>query len=400
MKNNLHERLNDLNKPDPNTWRFLEKIHATNERTLKDMFHDEIRGSFLIDIKSRVETIIAPVMLQLYDFNFNEEKMITGADNCIEYEICKAVIGAHHANTVFLTKDERSSKEKNPEYKEQLTKQVAENILLRRYGAALFRRIPIIQGERYIYYPVPYLLFVLCTRINELLIQHGAISESTYWFSLIMNKSMAALTLLEDCFLDSAYMPCRTVIEMYVKLMLFRKHPHLFKEAAKFADFDLDKTCCSQTYNDEFKAVFEGRKCVKASKLDFLHYGFVDAVNDYHNVVKQTPYSINGILRYLSYDADVETAAQLERLKRLYTMCHGYTHGNVITAKYPLLHYFEISLILGEIVPRVYQMLCADIGIDTSIGGFDILQRFETEFSLLKEQYNIRNTENFEKAYR
>ena len=63
MKNNLHERLNDLNKPDPNTWRFLEKIHATNERTLKDMFHDEIRGSFLIDIKSRVETTIAPVML-------------------------------------------------------------------------------------------------------------------------------------------------------------------------------------------------------------------------------------------------------------------------------------------------------------------------------------------------
>ena len=93
MKNNLHERLNDLNKPDPNTWRFLEKIHATNERTLKDMFHDEIRGSFLIDIKSRVETTIAPVMLQLYDFNFNEEKIITGADNCIEYEICKAVIG-------------------------------------------------------------------------------------------------------------------------------------------------------------------------------------------------------------------------------------------------------------------------------------------------------------------
>ena len=392
--------MNTLITPDPNMRRFLEQIHNTNERTLKDMFRDEIRGSFLIDIKSKVETVIAPVMMKLYDFNFNEEKMITGADNCIEYEVCKAVIGAHHANTIFLTKEERSAKEKSQDYKEYITKQVAENILLRRYGAAFFRRIPVIQGERYIYYPVPYLLFVLCTRINELLIQHGAISESTYWFSLIMNKSMAALTLLEDRFLDSAYMPCRTVIEMYVKLMLFRKHPHLFAEAARFANYDLDKTCCSQTYNDEFKTAFEERKCVKASMLDFLHYGFVDAIEGYHNVVKQTPYSINGILRYLSYDADVETAAQLERLKRLYTMCHGYTHGNVITAKYPLLHYFEISLILGEIVPRVYQMLCADIGIDTSIGDFDILQRFETEFSLLKEQYNIRSTENFEKAYR
>lgn len=397
----MHERLNDdLITPDSNVRRIFEQIHNTNERTLKDMFRDEIRGSFLIDIKSRVETFIAPVMMQLYDFNFNEEKMITGADNCIEYEVCKAVIGVHHANTVFLTKEERSSKEKNPEYKEQLTKQVAENILLRRYGAALFRRIPVIQGERYIYYPVPYLLFVLCTRINELLIQHGTLSESTYWFSLIMNKSLAALTLLEDCFLDSAYLPCRTVIEMYVKLLLFRKHPNLFAESAKFAAYDLDKTCCSQKYSEEFNDMFLERKCAKASKLDYLHYGFVDAIADYHNIIKQTPYSINGIIQYLSYYADTETAAMLEQLKRLYTMCHGYTHGNVVTAKYPLLHYFEISLILGEIIPSIYLMLCADIGIDTTIGGFDILARFETEFSLLKEQYDARCTENLNNSYR
>ncbi len=230
--------------------------------------------------------------------------------------------------------------------------------------------------------------------------KHGTKSKSAYWFSLIMNKSTAALTLLEDRFLDTAYMPCRTVIEMYIKLLLFRKHQNLFAESAKFTYYDLDKTCCSQTYNDEFKAAFKKRKCAKTSMLDFLHYGFVDAVDDYHSVVKQTPYSVNGILQYLCHDADAETSALLERLKRLYTMCHGYTHGNVITAKYPLLHYFEISLILGEIVPSIYLMLCADIGIDTNIDDFDILQRFETEFSLLKEQYNARSTENFEKAYR
>ncbi len=102
-----------MNNPDPDMRRFLEQINATNERTLKDMFRDEIRGSFLIDIKSRVETTIAPVMLRLYDFNFNEEKIITGADNCIDYEICKAVIGVHHANTNFLKKKDRSEKENN-----------------------------------------------------------------------------------------------------------------------------------------------------------------------------------------------------------------------------------------------------------------------------------------------
>ena len=34
-------------------------------------------GSFLIDIKCRVQAIIAPVIFQLYDFNFTEEKMLT-----------------------------------------------------------------------------------------------------------------------------------------------------------------------------------------------------------------------------------------------------------------------------------------------------------------------------------
>lgn len=45
-------------------------------------------------------------------------------------------------------------------------------------------------------------------------------------------------------------------------------------------------------------------------------------------------------------------------------------------------------------------MFCTDIGIDKTIGGFDILGRFKAEFSLLKKQYDARSTENFEKAYR
>lgn len=382
--------------PDKNFQRQIEQINNMNQRTLKDMFRNEIRGSFLIDIKCRVQAIIAPVIFQLYDFNFTEEKMLTGSDNCIEYEICKAVIGVHHANTIFLTKEERSTKEKNAEYKEQITKQVAENILLRQYAGAFFRSKSFILGERYIYYPVPYLLFVLCTRMNEIFQQYGGRNESAFWLSLIMNKSMAALTLLEDHFLDSAYMPCRTVIEMFVKLTLFRKHPQLFAIGKLFANYDLDKTCCSQEYNEEFNAAFAKRKHTKATKLEFMHYGFVEYIDDYFNIVKQTPYSINGILQYLLHDVDDESVALFEQLKRLYIMCHGYIHGNVITAKYPLLHYFEISLILGEIILRCYKMLCEDIGIASTIVEFDILGRFDAEFSLLKQQYDARSTENFE----
>ncbi len=384
--------------PNQDFLRQLEKIHDSNQRTLKDMFRNEIRGSFLVEIKSRVEKSIAPFITQLYDFSFSDEVALTGGDNYIEYEMAKTIVGVHHANTVFLTKEERSSKEKNDEYKNELSKQVSELMRIRRYSGAFFRNKTFIQGERYIYYPVPYMLFAMCTRMNEILMQHSVKHNYVYWMSLIMNKSMAALTLLEDQFLDSAYMPCRTVIEMFIKLMLFKNEPELLDEGSRFAAFDLDKTCCSQSYSDEFNEAFAQRKSRSfTNKVDFLHYGFVDAIEGYHDIVRQRPYSINGIIEYLEEKADDEEIALFERLKAFYNMCHGYIHGNVFTAKYPLLHYFEISLILGEIVPRVYSMVCDEATVEETIFGWDILDRFSNEFALLKKQYGARSTENFEK---
>ena len=389
--------MTDNKLPGPDFLRQLEKIHNMNQRTLKEMFRSEIRGSFLIEIESIVMEVIAPILPRLYDFSFSEEVMISGGDNYVEYEICKTIIGVHHSNTVFLTKEERSKKEKNQEYKSQLVRQVAENMALRRYSGAFFRQRTFIHGERYIYYPVPYLLFAQCTRMNELFLQKGGADASGYWISLIMNKSLAALTLLEDSFLDSAYMPCRTVIEMFVKLMLFRSLPQLYAEGARFANFDLDKTCVSLTYSDEFNEAYTNRKSRSTTnKVDFLHYGFVDAIDDYHEIVHQHPYSINGIIQYLEEKADDDTYELYERLKRFYTMCHGYIHGNVVKARFPLLHYFEISLILGEIVPRTFSILCDDLGEDKLIAGQDILSRFNNEFVLLQQQYNKRSTEYFE----
>ena len=77
-------------------------------------------------------------------------------------------------------------------------------------------------------------------------------------------------------------------------------------------------------------------------------------------------------------------------------MCHGYAHGNVTIAKYPTLHYFEISLILGEIIPRVYSMVCEDYGLPLEMEGYNILNRFDSDFSILKGQYDNRCTELFE----
>ena len=86
-------------------------------------------------------------------------------------------------------------------------------------------------------------------------------------------------------------------------------------------------------------------------------------------------------------------------LKWLYRMCHSYTHGNVANSKYPLLHYFELSMILALTVPHTYNMLCEHTKEDANINGIDILQSMNKDIEKLIEQHKKRSTDNFNSYY-
>lgn len=375
----------------------MEEQFKHDNKILKDMFSGEIKGSFLIKIMGQVLYYIGPVILLIYDVDISDRSILKGVDAMYQYELCKMIVGVHHSNTVFLSESERAQKEKDPEYNNKIVRQVTENMVLRRYAGAFFRRKDFIKKERYIYYSVPYILFAMCTRMNELFISNKTTDACGYWSALIVAKALAALTLLEDSFLDSAYMPCRAVIELFMKLMLVKKNPQIFEEETRFANYELEKTCVSHRYTEEFNESFANRKNSSfVNKIDYLHYRFVDAIDDYHEIVRQSPYSISGIVRYLEEKADEESEGLFYSLEHMYKMCHGYTHGNVITARYPLLNYFEISLILVKIIPRIYSMVCDSYGVDSKIHDVKMMERIEEECSLLQEQYNKRSLELFE----
>lgn len=374
-----------------------ERIQRQNNRSLKELFKDDIRGSFLIDIKYRVLNAIGPTLLSLYDFNFSEERMVTGVGPEPEYDICKHIVGVHRANTIFLTTDEKSKIEKDENYKTKLTKQVAEQIFLRGYGSAYFRHKPIMVGERFNYYPVPYELFVLCIKMNHMIYLNGAKNESAFYFAKITNKALSALSLLEDNFLGTAYLPCRTVLELYAKLLVMRVYPELFAEDEKFSYFETIQTCCEQVFPDEFNNLFANRKNKnERNKIEYLHYGFVDKIPNYHDIVKQKPYTLIGVLNYLKTNCPNEQVGMFEMMERLYKMCHVYVHGSVVESRYPLLHYFEISLILSCVIPSVYEMFCEDYTEDKDINGISVLDKLNSDYAMLLEQYEKRSTENFE----
>lgn len=375
----------------------MEQIQRQINRTLKELFKDDIKGSFLIEIKSRVVNAIGEKILNLYDFSFPKERIVTPGDSNSEYDICKHIVGVHRSNTIFLTAEEKSKKERDENYKAQLTQQVYEQIVLRRYGSAYFRHKAIVLGERFIYYPVPYLLFVLCIRMNDTISHKECKTQSAYYFAKIINKAVSALFLLEDNFLGTAYLPCRTVFELYAKLLVIRAFPELFKEDDKFTSFETIQSCCNQVFPDEFNKMFDNRKNQnERNKIEYLHYGFVDRIPNYHNIVKQKPYTFIGILNYLKATYETQVT-DFERIEHFYKNCNVYVHGSILEARYPLLHYFEISLMLSCVIPTVYEMFCNDYSESTEIDGIDVLNSFKSNYTLLLTQYQNRSTENFEK---
>ena len=387
MKNSLD------NFPD------IKELVKKNDKALRNIFGKYIKGNFLIEIRHMIMTSFRGLW-QYYDLKISTEGVLTGSDNLLDFDVCRLIVGCHSFNTVFMSDEERVKLERNAEYKQKLTQQVIENIKLRHYGSFFFRRQSILQRELFINYNVPYNLFVIAIRMNELLHQENVQANTAYLYNTISTKSLAALTLLEDNFLDNCFPVCRVVIELYLKLLLCKNVLDLTEEYFKFTQFEVRQACCDQKYPEEFNDLFKNRINKSTSnKVHYLHYGWVDKIPNYHDIVKKQPYSISGVLTYLKA-TNAKDIGYIEELERFYTMCHGYSHGNIIKAIYPLLNYFEISEILHYTLFDAYKLLCEELGLDGQINGIDMFTKAEIDFNTLHSQYIRRSTENFENHYK
>ena len=206
----------------------------------------------------------------------------------------------------------------------------------------------------------------------------------------IICNALSALTLLENNLLSNAYPLCRTMIELYLKACIIQKHPEINDAYLKFCKFEIEQSCCSQEYPEEFEKLYLKHRLPTKSKVNYLHFGWLDRISEYHN-----EYSIYGILNYLFDNTDNEKY----QLERLYKMCHGYTHGSVSYVKYPLLQYFEISMMLYYVISDVFKTIYNELKIEMSVEDKVLLDMLNRDFKILDKQYNDKSTENFEKYY-
>lgn len=382
----------------------FEEMRKENDKALGHLFAGKIKANFLLDIKRRAQEQIGNDIQKYFDFSISTEKLISGMDDAatIDYEICKYIIGVHRANLVFLSEEERLLKEKDSDYRKQLTETVVKHIKLRPYAGVLFRKYPIMQGENFIYFPLPYDLFAISIRMNRLLTQKQSRQYPLRSLYIqITNKGLAALSMLEDNFLDNAYPICRGALELYNKMLLLLNVPQVIDTFFKFSEYELRQSCCEQTYLDKFNESFYNRlRQNERNKIEYLHFGWVDEIEDYHKIVKQKPYSTNGIITYLRNRYTDADKGFFDNIETLYKKCHGYTHGNVNTSKYPLLHYFEISIMLYYVLSHTYKIICDQYSVQTYIEDVDIITKIDKDFEQVIAQYSQRNTEKFEAYYK
>ena len=384
----------------------LEHARKENEKALCHLFAGQIKANFLLSIKSRVIETIGNDIPKYFDFNASLAKMAMGVDDMLtmDYEICKIIVGIHRSNMVFIDDNTRRIKETNSDYCTQLVDDVIDHIKLRPFASAFFRKMPIIKGESFIYFPLPYDLFAISIQMNYLLSTNEAIKKMDtrlrIYFVQIANKCAAALSMLEDNFLDNAYPICRGIIELYLKLIAVLSYPNIKDKFFHFADYEIRQACCEQEYPDEFNRLFDNRiSKFGKNKVNYLHFGWVDDIPDYHKIVKTNPYTMDGLFTFITTIANDEDNPLFAHLEMLYKMCHGYTHGSVSGSKYPLLHYFEISSMLYYTIEHSYRLLCDILETSTNIADIDIITKTDKDYCIMTEQYNKRSTENFESYY-
>lgn len=371
-------------------------IRREERNAMKQLFRSQIHTGFLFKVLDMVKEKLKPELMYLFNFSLDSATILKGDFEAVEYEICRHIIGVHRANTTFISVSERREREKEEAYQQELAADIVDNLRLRHYAASFFRKYQVIAGDEFLFFPVPYSIYAVSTYASLLTHKCGNFRDL---YEQIMRKSIAALCLLECNILDSCYPICRGIIELYLRLLVLKQNECALTKFQKMIAFEVERNCCKGYYSDPFKICFQNRVNQNCrNKLDYLHYGWVDSISDYHSLCGEKPYSINGLFHFLKIKMP-EQEAELQQLDRLYTICHPFTHGTVVSAKYPLLNYFEVSIMLYLTVVSTYLMICEDSDAITEINHVNVLERLKRHYAVLLEQYERRSTENFEQYY-
>ncbi len=380
-----------------NFTKMMDQIIHENELALKKIFSKEIKESFLITILKKVK-MSYPDILKNYPnaFNLNPVNFMAGNDDKIDYDICCHIVGIHKFNMLFLRDDERGSFQNDSKYQDKLVNQVIEHIKLRSYGSSFFRMKPIMSGDRFLYFPIGYDMFVI-TSYMYLLLDNPDIKghKLFHFFHSILNESISALTLIENGLLIQAYPQIRNLIELYFKYEVLFDKPEGLKEYYKFCDYEINYNSYNE-FDDEFKAKFEPHR-EEASITEYLHYGWIDSIFNFNYLEKEKKYSLPGLYNYLKMIHSKKS--NIDDLKLLHNICHAFSHGSTISKAYLLQSFFELIPGLYNVLRAILIDMCNIMKQDVIINGINIRKKMESDWDILCEKSKIMTMDKVKLYY-
>lgn len=367
-------------------------------KSLKKLFSGHIHISFMLEIMYAMIKLY-PDLIRLIGARDDLDAVISGEYQTPFYVICEHIVGVHRSKTTFLSDKERVDLENDKEYRSELMDDVYKEIQLRRYTNFFLRKTQILRGDKFLLFPVPYYLTVIETRFLLLCSKSKTLSSV---YTAIANKSFAVLSLLQDNLMDCGYPTCRVIIENYLRMVFFKVDPDLLNEYLLFAGFELKQGIGNKQFDEAFFKKYKNRvNQQQRNIIDYLHYGWVDAIPDYHIVVEKNPYSFGGLKSFVS--SAMKTKEQKNfwnALTHYHTLCSAYTHGSIGASKYPLAHYFEVCSMLVMTTLNAYVYLCDELGEDPKIDGIDVVGEITKHFKTLKEAEKKMNTESLKHYYK
>ena len=377
----------------------IDRQLRETDKALAKIFSNRIKESFLGEMRHKVYQY-HPDFLMLFDIRFDMIQNAMGTqDNQWDYEVLRNIVGIHRFNTIGKSVEERVAMEKSDSYKKELADAVYEHLKLRNYASPYLRKRQFVEGDEFIYFPVPYKLFVICMRGLQIL--NDFKDPYREFYVNIFNKSLAALALIEDNLLDSAYPICRGVIELYIKLLSLVDYPDALEMHNELVRLEYIKTAQNGENPAEFEELFKNRKNKsQTNEIDYLHYGWVDKIKYFHQIEKNKPYSFSALFDFLKESAPEESKGYFEFLPILYNRCHGFAHGNLGNSGIPLVHYMDLTMILYMVLDHTFRMLCTESKNDHLVNGLDVVKLLERDGEKMIHQYNRKSDEMFKTFYK
>ena len=99
-------------------------------------------------------------LLDYYQMNLpTGSTIVMGQNETPDYDICRIIVGCHRHHSIFLSKETIKRNQYDKDYQKTLVSEVIEKIRLRKTGSIYFRRTQLLNGDEFLYFPVPYELF-------------------------------------------------------------------------------------------------------------------------------------------------------------------------------------------------------------------------------------------------